>query len=94
MLVVTQRHRFRIQTEEDSPYLLWEDRIVAIAADCKSAPIRVRGFESLSSHKVSQITQDSANGKTPTVRDGATDFTRMPINQVVEKGNGIIKQPS
>ena len=38
MLVVTQKHRFRIQTEEDSPYLTWEDRIVAIAADCKSAP--------------------------------------------------------
>ena len=28
----------------------WEGRIVAIAADCKSAPFGVRGFESLSSH--------------------------------------------
>ena len=28
---------------------------MAIAADCKSAPIRVRGFESLSSHKYKKL---------------------------------------
>ena len=75
MLVVTQKHRFRIQTEEDSPYLIWEDRIVAIAADCKSAPFWVRGFESLSSHSPSTK-----------LLTGVTDAQRLRILQVFRQG--------
>ena len=48
---------------------------MAIAADCKSAPIRVRGFESLSSHS-------------PSTRllKGVTDAQRLRILQVFRQG--------
>ena len=48
---------------------------MAIAADCKSAPIRVRGFESLSSHS-------------PSTRllKGIMDAQRLRILQVFRQG--------
>ena len=53
----------------------WEVRIVAIVADCKSAPIRVRGFESLFSH--CPLTM---------LLKGLTDAQRLRILQVFRQG--------
>ena len=52
---------------------------MAIAADCKSAPIRVRGFESLSSHKYK-------NCPLTMLLKGVMDVLRLRILQVFRQG--------
>lgn len=57
----------------------WEYRIVAIAADCKSALFRVHRFESFCSHYTWELGVDGLTRKIEALEAGVR-FPEVPLN--------------